>query len=88
MSNRIEEVVNELISEISEKVSKLNSENNVIEIYFKDVLLRYNLPYTTTYVVFAHLEKNLKELFSNDFDIFRRKGKIRIVKKLNGISWR
>lgn len=88
MSDRIEEVVNELISEISEKVSKLESENNVIEIYFKDVLLRYNLPYTTAYVVFAHLEKNLKELFSNDFDIFRRKGKIRIVKKLNGVSWR
>jgi len=70
-------IINKIISEV---IEKLSSDDKVV-IHFKNIIGKYGVSYTTAYAIMAVLEEKLPEVIGDGVQVFRRKGKLIIVKK-------
>jgi len=70
-------IINKIISEVIEKFS---SEDKVV-IHFKDIIGEYGVSFSTAYTIMAILEKKLQKIIGDGVQVFRRRGKLIIVKK-------
>ena len=71
----------EVLNDIVEKIKEYLSTTDKVEVTFRNILRNYNVSFTTAYVIFVRLEKVLYDTFGNSIEIYRRKGKLIIVKK-------
>jgi hypothetical protein len=74
---RWSEVLNQLIENIKHDLSITDK----VEVTFRNILRNYNVSFCTAYIIMVRLEKALYEMFGNSIEIYRRKGKLIIVKK-------
>jgi hypothetical protein len=70
-------IVNKIIEEVLEKIS---NEDKVV-INFKDIVGNFEVGFTTAYTVMAILEKKIPKILGNGIKVFRRRGKLIIVKE-------
>jgi len=74
---RWSEVLNQLIENIKHDLSITDK----VEVTFRNIVRNYNVSFCTAYIIMVRLEKALYDTFGSNIEIFRRKGKLIIVKK-------
>ena len=77
---RWREVLNQIVEKIKQDLSTMDK----VEVTFRNILRNYNVSFCTAYIILVRLEKALYDTFGNNIEIFRRKGKLIIVKKEQG----
>jgi hypothetical protein len=74
------EVLNQLVEKVRQDLSTMDK----VEVTFRNILRNYNVSFCTAYTIMVKLEKALYDTFGNNVEIFRRRGKLIIVKKEQG----
>jgi hypothetical protein len=74
---RWSEVLNQIVENIKESLKTTDK----LEVTFRNILRNYNVSFTTAYIIMVRLEKVLYDTFGNNIEIYRRKGRLIIVKK-------